>query len=103
MVQLQGFKLDMSIPWWAPEIFRELRFWFAPPSVCPWGLIGLCFVVGLLISCITGFVIGALVFSSHCRRITIQLLSVTLACLQPSIPVARTDLGARLAEHRRRQ
>ena len=63
-----GFKLQMVVPWWLLDLFREVRFLFTAPTTCPWGAIGLFLIVLCCCSCLAGICIGAFAFSVQCRK-----------------------------------
>lgn len=89
------------VPWWLPDFLREVRYFTSSPVSCPWGAIGLCVLLACLWSLITGFIIGALVFSVPCRRAVWSILRVgAAAVISPHLLVPETDQRGRLAQYR---
>ena len=82
-----------------PEVLREARWWFGASTVCPWGALG-CIALLLAGWCFSlGFLLGALTFSSSCRRLLVQFARACLAGLETEqAPVV--DLRQRLARYR---
>lgn len=81
------------VPWWVPDLVREIRFLVSPPAGCPWGAIVLvwCFVSAA--SFTAGVLVGALIFSSGCRRFTGSVLRYCLAQLGPSLVIVWLSIG----------
>lgn len=97
--QLLGIKLRMSWAYWAPELLREFRIFFAPTG-CPWGAVGLAIVAAWCCGLCIGLAVAAAVLSNHCRRLVVALARTLLVQLQPSAG-GTVDLRGRLAEYQR--
>ena len=83
-----------------PDFFREVQYFTSSPVSCPWGAIGLCFILACW-SLIAGFILGALVFLVSCRRAVLSLLRVVAAAvISPHLLVPETDRRGRLAQYR---
>ena len=84
-----------------PDFLREVRYFTSSPVSCPWGAIGLCFILACIWSLIAGFILGALVFSVSCRRAVLSLLRVVAAAvISHHLLVPETDRRGRLAQYR---
>ena len=83
-----------------PDLLRETRF-FLSPSSCPWGAFGLILVISSLAACCCGFILGGVVFSNQCRRITAFAARALLASLAPPSGGTEVTLRDRLAEYHR--
>ena len=83
-----------------PDLLRETRY-FLSPSSCPWGAFGLILVISSLAACCCGFILGGVVFSNQCRRITAFAARALLASLAPPSGGTEVTLRDRLAEYHR--
>ena len=88
----------MSLVWWLPELFRELRFWGASPG-CPWGGILLALAVSCIWCFIGGILVGACIFSSGCRRAIFVIVRAIISEFHPG-SLHQIDLRQRLAQYR---
>ena len=86
----------MSALSWFPDLIREARFFFGASS-CPWGAVAIAICVTAISTFWFGFALGALVFSTRCRRFGWAFLQL-LATLV--IPEPTRDIRGRLAEYR---
>lgn len=89
----------MSWAYWAPELFREFRFLFAPTG-CPWGAIGLAVIIAWCCGLCIGLLVASSLLSIQCRRLVVAISRAVLVHLQPA-PAAAVDLRGRLAEYQR--
>ena len=83
-----GFKLQMVVPWWLPDLFREVRFLFTAPTTCPWGAIGLFLIVLCCCSCLAGICIGAFAFSVQCRKFASGLVRLAFVLFHQSLQIS---------------
>ena len=93
----------MSLAWWLPELFRELRFWGAS-SACPWGGILLAIFVCCAWCFLAGLLAGACIFSTGCRRAILVIIRVFASEFHPGNlhpgNLQPLDLRNRLAQYR---